>query len=300
MPDLKNRVEFMHDFMADSRRLHKDQRFFYVDSSISGSATASGRRWENALPTLASAHTLCTAARGDVIKLAPFHAETVTASLAMSKTFVHVQGLRHGADLPVITPNGAIDALNISAASCIVEDIEFAVPGTDAQTADINISGANCAIINTKHHGSTTGNNKVDIITIASGANDLLIDGARIYNTTVEVVGGIVLEAAVARPEIRNCFFFDAVGFTDGCLSDEAAATACYIHHNVFMNAKAATVVVNFVTNSTGTCSFNHVVGRHTTLASNVVTGTGMNFFENRVVEEAALNGAVIPAADTD
>ncbi len=294
-------VELMNDLMADAGRVHKGQNYFYVDSNLSGSATNwSGKRNANALPTLLSAYNKCTAARGDRIIIAPFHAETITASLAASKSYVQIEGQILGNHRPVLTPNGTIDLINLSGAGQKVESIEFAIPGTDAQTADINVAAADCSIVNTMHHGSTTSLNKVDIITIASGGDDLLIDGARIHNTTVEVVGGIVLEAAVARPEIMNCFFFDAIGFTDGCISDEAVATAAYIHHNVFMNAKAATAVVNFVTNSTGTCSFNHIVGRHTTIASNVVAGTGMNFFENRVVEEAALNGAIIPAADTD
>jgi hypothetical protein len=44
----------------------------------------------------------------------------------------------------------------------------------------------------------------------------------------------------------------------------------------------------------------NRCSGRHTTIASNIVPGTGMDFFENYVVEEAALNGIIIPVADAD
>ncbi len=300
MGDLEERTEFMYDFMADNRKVHKFQKYFYVDSVLSGVSSWSGRRHEAALPTLASAYGKCTASRGDRIILSPFHAETTTAVLTASKIGVEIEGQIVGNQRPIITGNSTADTISLTAANQTVKNLEFGVPGTDAQTADINVAAANCKIENTLHHGSTTSLNKVDIITLTSAADDVLIDGARIYNTTVEVVGGIVFEGALARGEVRNCFVFDAIGFTDGCISDEAVATGLYIHHNVFMNAKAATAVMNWVTNSTGICSFNHVVGRHTTIASNVVAGTGMNLFENRVVEEAALNGAIIPAADTD
>ncbi len=82
---------------------------------------------------------------------------------------------------------------------------------------------------------------------------------------------------------------------------DEATATLALIDDCVFKNTKAATAVVTFTTgNTTGIMRFCHLSGRHTTLASNLVTGTGMDFFEVRVTEEASLNGAVVPAADTD
>lgn len=128
----------------------------------------------------------------------------------------------------------------------------------------------------------------------------MVIDGAYIYNTVVEVVGGIVFEGALSRGEVKNCFVFDSIGFTDGCISDEAIAVGIYVHHNTFMNAKAGTVVMNWTTNSTGTCSYNNIVGRNTTIQSNVTTGTGMNFFQNFGVEEAAKNGLLIPVADAE
>jgi hypothetical protein len=46
--------------------------------------------------------------------------------------------------------------------------------------------------------------------------------------------------------------------------------------------------------------SDNRCSGRHTTIASNIVAGSGMDFFENYVVEEAALNGLYVPAQDAD
>ncbi|MCP4613024.1 MAG: hypothetical protein GY845_30390 [Planctomycetes bacterium] len=242
----------------------------------------------------------CTAGRGDMIMVKPGHSETLTASITCDVAGVKIVGLGGPGDMPAISCTTATDVITVTAANVTIANIEFAVPGLDAVTADINIAAAGCSVINTRHHGSTTSMNKVDIITITSAGDDFLLDGVRIFNDTVEVVGGIAIEGACARGEIRNCFIMDTVGFTNGALSDEATATELFVHHNVFSNAKAATVVMEFGNNSTGVCSFNHINGRHTTLASNVAAGTGMAFFENRVVEEAAVNGAIVPAADTD
>jgi hypothetical protein len=57
---------------------------------------------------------------------------------------------------------------------------------------------------------------------------------------------------------------------------------------------------MEFGNDSTGICSKNFVSGRHTTIASNVTTGTGMDFHENYVVEQASLNGLYVPAQDAD
>jgi hypothetical protein len=73
-----------------------------------------------------------------------------------------------------------------------------------------------------------------------------------------------------------------------------------YIHDNIFSNAKADTVVMDFTSNSTGVCANNGINGRHTTIQSNVVTGTGMAFFEQYGVEEAAKNGLLMPVVDAE
>lgn len=296
-------VEFekFSDLLSDAlNRKHKSSNLFYVDSNT-GNSAYNGLRMTSPFATLAQAYAACTASQGDQIILLPNHAETTTAVLTASKADVTIKGLSLGAKRPTITGNSTADTINLTGAGQTVENILFAAPETDAQTADINVAAANCLILNTKHIGSKTSNNKVDIITMTASANDVVLDGVRIYNTVVECVGGIVFEGALARAEVRNCAVFDSIGFTDGCISDEATATNIYIHHNVWQNAKAGTAVMNWVTNSTGICSFNHISGRHTTIASNVVTGTGMDFFENRVTEQAQVGGAIsVPTVDVD
>lgn len=249
--------------------------------------------------SVATALAACVASRGDRVYLMPGYTETITTALAMSNIGVSLIGLGGARNRPVLTGNGAIDVINVSAAGCTIENIAFAAPLTDAQTSDINVAAAKCTIRNTYHLGSVATENKTDIITVATGGDDLLVEGVEAYNTVVDCVSFLSLEAAVARPVIRNCVVQGT--FSTAVLMDEATATLATIRDNIFKNTKSATAVITFTTgNTTGVMAFNQLSGRHTTLASNFVIGTGMDVFENRVVEEAALNGAVIPVADTE
>ena len=270
---------------------------FWVDDS--GSDGNRGN-FDRPFATIDYAIGKCTAGRGDLILVKAGHAETLTAQIDADVAGIKIIGIGGIGDMPTLTTATAIDMIDVSADNITIANIEFAVPGIDAVTADINIDAAGCEVIGTKHHGSTTAKNKVDIITLTANAHDALIDGVRIYNDTVEVVGGIVFEGACKRVEVRNCMVQDSIGFTGGSISDEATALQLYIHHNIFSNAKADTVVMEFGNNSTGVCSCNFINGRHTTIQSNVTTGTGMAFHENYGVEEAAKNGLLIPIADVE
>lgn len=272
---------------------------FYVNSGTGSDTAYNGKSAGQPFATIAAAVAAATASNDDVILVMPGHAETVTAAITVSKAGLSIIGLGNGMRRPSVTGNGTIDAFDVTGANVLIENIQFPAPGTDDQTSDINVSGAGCVIRNTYHIGSTTAKNKTDIITVASGANDLLVEGVRAYNTVVDCVSWLSLEAAVARPEIRNCSIMGQ--FSTGVFMDEATATLVYAHDNVFKNTKAATAVITFTTgNSTGVMSKNFCSGRHTTIASNIVPGTGMDFHENYVVEEAALNGLYIPAQDAD
>lgn len=272
---------------------------FYVDSVTGSDSAKSGTTPTEAKATIDAAIGLCTANKGDVIYVLQGHAETVAAAITCDIAGVTIIGLGEGNQRPVITGNGAIDAVNITAAGVTFENIRFAAPLVDAQTAHVNVAGAGCTLRNLNMIGSVATENVVDGITLASGANDCLIEGVYIYNVTVDMVSGIDIEAAVARPEIRYCVLEGA--FSTGALIDSATGTLAYIHDNVFKNTKAATSAVTFTTgNTTGVFARNYVSGRHTTIATNLVEGTGMDFFNNYVVEEAALSGLLEPAVDAD
>lgn len=287
-----NGMRFMDLYEEANLVLTKYSRVFYVDS-VTGSDSYSGRSIKSPLATLAKAYSLCTDDYYDVVVVLPTHAETVTAVLTIAKTGVQIVGMKAGNKRPIITGNGTIDIISIEEANCTVGAIKFAGPLTDAQTADINIAGAYARVFDTQHIGSVSTENKVNVITVTADGDDCLIEGVRIYNTVVEVPGAILLEGAATNVEIRDTHVYDAIGFTNGAIYDAAAATGVLLEDCLFMNAKAATAVVNFANNSVGMGRNIGVNGRHTTIASNIVSGTAFNFFQAYVCEEVSKSGMV-------
>jgi hypothetical protein len=273
-------------------------RVIYVDS-VGGSDGNNGLDPDFPVATIGQAQTLANASKGDIVVIKPGYTETRTAVLTLSKAGVSYVGLGSGSLKPTITVNGAVDGISVTGANITIANIHFAAPETDDATAMINVAAAGVKLIDISGIGSQTSKNFTDGITATAAANDLVIDGYQLYNTVVDMVSAISLEGASARTVIKNCKIQGT--FSTAVLMDEATSTLALIENNLFKNTKAATAVVTFTTgNSTGVMRFNHLSGRHTTIASNLVAGTGMDFFENRVVEEAALNGAVLPAADSD
>jgi hypothetical protein len=272
---------------------------FYVDSVTGSNSANNGSSFNNALAGIDTAIGFCTANKGDTIIVRQGHTETVTTAIAADIAGIRIIGLGQGNQRPVITGNGAIDAINVSAAGVVIENLRFAAPGTDDQTADINVAAAGCVIRNTHHIGSTTSKNKTDIITLTSAADYALIEGVEMYNTVVDVVAGISVEGALTGATIRGCVIQGT--YSTSCIMDEATALLLTIKFNTLKNTKTTGSCMTFTTgNSTGVASFNHCSGRDTTIANNVVAGTGMDFFENRVTEQAALNGMIMPAADAE
>jgi hypothetical protein len=269
---------------------------FWVDDS--GSNGNKGT-FDRPFATIQKGIDSCTAGRGDMVMVKSGHAETVTAQIDADTAGVAVIGL--GPVKPVITVNGAIDGIDVSAAGVSLVNLEFAIPGTDAQTSDINVDAAYCSIVNCTSHGSTTSKNKVSFITVTANGDDLDIVGFRGYNDTVDMVSGIEL-AAAARVNIVDCHLHSSgtVGYSTGVVDDTGVCTDLLIKDCTFKNVKAATAVLTFASNSVGVVSNCHVSGRHTTIASNILEGTGMDFFETYVTEEAALNGLLHPVADGD
>jgi hypothetical protein len=292
-------------FTIVDERMATGQVYFVnsTKATYGGDTVGKGRSPDRPFLTIDYAIGQATASQDDLILVDSCHAETVAAAITMDKIGLSIVGLGTGMNRPIITPNGAIDAVTMTAARSTLENVIFAGPLIDEQTADVNIAGQYCSLIDTYHIGSVGTENKVSIVTITAGGDDCLVDGIVIHNAVVELSGGgISLEGAATNVEIKNFQIYDEVGLALGAIFDAATATGVFIHDGIASNAKAATVVLEFGNNSEGSVNKVFINGRHTTIASNVTPGSGMAFFETYVVEEAQKSGLiqVAPAVDTD
>lgn len=251
------------------------------------------------LATIDEAIGHCTASKGDIIMVKPYHAETLAASITMDVIGVTIIGLGAGTAMPQITCGFVGDAITMTAAGCAVINLAFPACTIDAVTADINVAAGGCSIINTVHIGSGVSTyNKTSFITVTSAGHDLLMQGIRTYNVTTDVIVGVSLESTNARMRMVDCYIGGS--FSTAALADTSTATLLYFDRCVFKNTKADTSVVTFSGNSTGSMRDCFIDGRHTTIATNLVEGTGMGFYETYVVEEPAKNALLEPAVDAE
>ena len=84
---------------------------------------------------------------GDVIFVAPGHAETVTTAITFDVAGVRVVGLGWGRSRPAITPSGAIDTVTITANNCWLENVRIIGQAADS-TASININADDFTCVN--------------------------------------------------------------------------------------------------------------------------------------------------------
>lgn len=245
----------------------------------------------------------CTASRGDAIFVLPTHAETVTSAITLDVIGVQIIGLPgYGNKKPVVTVNGAVDAITITAANCRVSGLHMTIASTDAATALINVAAAYAKIDNIRMIPSVTSYNVVDCITLASGADDCLIENVRIVNTVVPVNSFLNIEAAVARLQVKGCRWYgDCV--TAGVI-DAATATFVELEDNVIATIGTTIPAVTLDNNPAPIVAIrNGFLGTHTTIASNANLGNLARLVGNFVLE--ATDGSVsatpiIPAYDTE
>lgn len=272
-----------------------------ADGAISGSNGNSGLSPKEPLSTIAGAIAKCKAGRGDVIVVMPGHAETLTAVTTLSVAGVQVIGCKIGNKRPVFTINGAVDLFSITAANVMLASLECNIVKTDAATAFVNVAAGGAYLKDLYMIPSSGTENVVDVITLASGANECVIEKCVIFNTTVAVNSFVSIEAAVARVQILDNFFFGDVA-TAGII-DAAAATHLRLEGNTIGVIGATKPAATLDSNPTGVADNNRFLGTDTTIANNNAIGNLMRQARSFVLETTdnsvqATN--IIPALDTE
>lgn len=279
--------------------LAKDAKYLFVDSN-NGSDSNTGRTPTSAKATIAAAVTAATASVGDVIYVMPRHAETVTSAITLSKAGISVIGLGVGTARPTITGNFAGDAVDITAANITFQNFHFAAPSTDAQTSCINLAGGSDGAVVRKITGIGSGDSKnvVDMITVVAAAHDVTIEDVDFYNSNTAVNSFLSIEGAVNNLVVKNFRAFGEVA-TAGII-DAAAVTNLRLEDVTVVVTGTSKPALTLDSNPTGSAVRVYAKGTITTLASNVDFGNALALFETRVAEEYSVQGAVIPAADTE
>jgi len=269
---------------------------YYVDSNA-GSDTNTGRSWVDALATLDAAVGHCTASRGDVIYIKPGHAETLSADSAVDIDVagVTVIGLGKGSARPTFTFDTAATAdFKLAAAGVVVYNLLF-VAGIDALTGPIEISAADCQLIDCEYRDNATSNfETTDVVTLLTAAHRCLIDGFKFVSdggaggTQIQSVINLV---SADECEIRNCWIVCDGAL--GCIEDGTASAQVHIHDNYLECSHANSVAITLQATTTGLVADNRIKVAGT-LANAITAGSDVGLFENYVVDTDAQTGGLI------
>ena len=278
---------------------------FFVDGT-NGSAAGDGLTWATAVSTITLALAKCTANKGDIIWVAPWHAETISAAagLVLNKAGVTVIGLGTGTLRPTITLGTAITAdIDVTAANTAIKNFRFI-----SAFADINfifdLDAKNFTLEDCDFLDSATDKNCV--VYIDCDDTDNACDGLTARRCTA------------ISPDVANDHFIAAVGDIDrltvedcylnlGVAAGEAIIEAstgkdftnCIVRNNVFLRLNTANVIaMESDTDANSGVIYNNLVGTADTDGATPFDVTGARLFNNYQAGVSDASGLLLPAAD--
>lgn len=230
---------------------------YFVDSgqTTTGLDAADGEHghsWDKPFLTLNFAISQCVASQGDVILIAPGHAETLsttatesgttTTEVGVDKAGVSIIGLGTASLRPTFTSSATPGQIAVLAANVTIENILMVsniADLTDFITIDADSDGAIIRNCEFRDGGSTK--EVVAMIDIATTVDDVVIDSCRFFSTDGNDAGlaGIRFAGTGARAVIKNCVFRG--DFNTSCiLATVGALTDLLIIDNLLNNIDAA------------------------------------------------------------
>lgn len=181
---------------------------FYVDSNA-GASTNAGKSWDNAMATINQAYDKVTANRGDLILVAPNHAEDIDSAtdLVLDTAGVYIVGLGEGENRPTLTFKTDTAAnIPISGDNNYIANI-LCKADIDSIVAGFTISGNDVTLKNIEWR-DTTDKEAITAILTTAAADRLTIDSFRhtgfvtgnACDTAIQLIG-------VDVANIKNCIF---------------------------------------------------------------------------------------------
>ena len=239
---------------------------FYVDSGLTASGL--GTSWGSAVITLDEAVALCTANNGDVILVAPGHAETIAAAdgVDIDVAGVTVVGIGEGEDMPEFTFSATGSEFVIGAANVTVKNLRF-IAGVSSIVMGISVeaAGDNFTLKDCVFPKPTTNSWEfLDAIDVADGANNIRVESCEYYNDEGGAAPNHFIEAGngTAGPEklqvidcyIKGDFAVSAIWSDEPC--DEALIVG-----NTIINHTTGQHCVEFTDTGTGAIINNNLYG---------------------------------------
>jgi hypothetical protein len=231
---------------------------WYVDSTHAAKSDATGFGTDPDTPfaTLDYAIGAATANNGDLILLAPGHAETKAAGSAWAADVagVKIVGIGQGADRPTFSMTNTATVTTISAASVWLENVVL-LAGVDSIVAPLTISGPDCTLKNVEFRAPAAVEFITPVITTAT-ADRLTLDGCFLNGDGVSGDACTIGIALVGTEQacIKNCRFQGV--FTTAAINFKTTKSLGVVIDNcVFENV--GTALTKDVVESVVDCTFS-------------------------------------------
>jgi len=283
-------------------------RHFYVNSSLTVARDGQGvgLNPENPFATLAFALTQAVAARGDIIHLAPSHAETIAVAggITMSKAGVTVIGHGYGSWKPTFTWSAVGSTWLVSAANCVVKNIRC-TSSVDEMVKMFSVTAANL-IMDAVDVFETASAQIIQFLLTTNAADGITIINCKHVQRTaaaatqiwIQLVG--VNDALIANNVFLLTLKNETASYTIG------GTTACvdsFLYRNTIHQAGGNTQdkCVGFVTGSTGMMRENAALTGTGVAITAAFVGDAMGFIDNKWHDTiGTASGLLTPAVDTD
>jgi len=283
---------------------------YWVNSAI-GSNQNKGTR-ERPFATLDYAFGKCTANNGDIIMVAPNHAETITGAggIAHDVAGVSVIGLGTGDQRPRFLMDGAATVTYlISAADAYVENLVFAAGHADVVTAIAISTGVGAQIINCEFVDNVADENFLSAIKSTGAANTadrLVARNNFFYSADAATLGFIIMtDDSVGLRIEDNVVISEGTGLaTMLTVATGKDVRGIRVLRN-FLSSKATSGNL-FISNDTASPNNSGIIAhnrcRHADVTGGHTLGAvgGCGFFDNLSASTDATSGFVLPAIDVD
>lgn len=265
---------------------------WYCDSGES-SGTEDGTTWATATDTLDEAVNLCTANVGDIILVAPGHAETFTAQdLDLDSAGVIVIGLGHGSLRPTITYNHANAEVAIGADNVIIKNVRFLSSITDVLMGiEVEDGVSYFTISDCVFDVDSAGTDEfAECINFVNANVGCVIEDCYFNMKAGGAVAAILLDADTDQLMIRNNFITGDYS-TASITGDTTASTDLWLIDNIIINGALigdgglnAQPAIELLDSTGGLCNRN-VFGSDVATGLAIRVADDMTFIDNWIAD---------------
>lgn len=260
---------------------------WYVDS-VTGASGDDGSTWALAEALIVQGIGDAASSKGDIVFLAPGHAETISAATAIDKIGLTIIGLGTGEEGPTVTMNAAISSFDISVAGVWIKNLNLYNTTAATDNAFDLTADADYTVLEDIELRDTEAGNFVFTIgvKVATGTDNLAIRGWDVYNVQSGATSLVDLTTG-----ITTGFKFednDVWGdYSAGALSSDKALTNIRVRGNTIRNIQAGDHAIELSAAATGYINDNILAG---TVPGQILDPGSALAFDNRIVESDMVN----------